>query len=87
MVQLDARKKADYVSFPEGSDLSQQKKPKASTGGALEKSFSIADNLETRMFYALGLSSNLATSLYFKKYSSFWRQILYPIIFHPLIIG
>ncbi|PHT58537.1 hypothetical protein CQW23_00900 [Capsicum baccatum] len=76
MVQLDARKKADYVSLPQVSDLSQQKKQKGSTGGALEKSFSIAnrniaDKLAARMFYASGLSFNLATSPYFKKYSEF----------------
>ncbi|KAM3325673.1 hypothetical protein P3S67_000798 [Capsicum chacoense] len=75
MVQLDARKKADYVSLPEGSDLSQPKKRKGSTGRALEKfSFAnrnIADKLAARMFYASGLSFNLATSPYFKKYSEF----------------
>ncbi|PHT97269.1 hypothetical protein BC332_33804 [Capsicum chinense] len=76
MVQLDARKKAIYISLPEDSDLSQSNKRKGSTGGALEKSFSIANRstaykLATRMFYASGLSFNLATSPYFKKYSEF----------------
>jgi len=74
--QLNARKKADYVSLPEGSDLSQLKKRKGSNGGALEKSFNIcnrniADKLAARMFYASGLSFNLATSPYYKKYSEF----------------
>ncbi|KAM3289525.1 hypothetical protein P3S67_017813 [Capsicum chacoense] len=76
MVQLDARKKADYVSLLEGSNLSQSKKQKGSTDGALEKSFSIAnrnnaDKLAARMFYASCLSFNLATFPYFKKYSKF----------------
>lgn len=34
MVQLDVRKKADYVSLPEGSDLSQPNKRKGSSGEA-----------------------------------------------------
>ncbi|XP_075099048.1 uncharacterized protein LOC107821901 [Nicotiana tabacum] len=74
--QLNARKKADYVSLPEGLDLSQLKKRKSSNGGALEKSFNIcnrniADKLAARMFYASGLLFNLATSPYYKKYSEF----------------
>ncbi|PHT89161.1 hypothetical protein T459_04274 [Capsicum annuum] len=75
-VQLDARRRADYVSLPEGSDLSQPKKRKGSTGRALEKLFSIAnrniaDKLAARMFYTSGLSFNLSTSPYFKMYSEF----------------
>ncbi|XP_070035007.1 uncharacterized protein [Nicotiana tomentosiformis] len=74
--QLNARKKADYVSLPEGLDLSQLKKRKSSNGGALEKSFNIcnrniADKLAARMLYASGLLFNLATSPYYKKYSEF----------------
>ena len=75
-VQVDARKKDDYISLPEGIDLIQQKKWKSSSSGAIRKSFGIyerntVDKLAARMFYASGLSFNFANSPYFKKYSKF----------------
>ncbi|KAK3011768.1 hypothetical protein RJ639_012434, partial [Escallonia herrerae] len=62
---LEARKQADYITLPDGSDLLQNKKHKAS--GPLEKAFNvvernIADKRATRMFYASALSFNLARS-------------------------
>lgn len=73
---LNARKKADYVSIPEGSDLLQQKKRKgmASGQGALVSAFNVAerdvaDKEAARMFYASGLPFNFARSPYFQKYS------------------
>ncbi|PHU11365.1 hypothetical protein BC332_18295 [Capsicum chinense] len=68
MVQLDVRKKTDYVSLPEGSDLAQPKKRKRSTGGALEKPSSIANRkLPTTVNYvaiseALGTSPSVVTA-------------------------
>ncbi|KAK3005820.1 LOW QUALITY PROTEIN: hypothetical protein RJ639_016967 [Escallonia herrerae] len=58
-----ARKQADYLTLPDGSDLLQNKKNKAS--GPLEKAFNvaernIADKRAARMFYASALSFNLA---------------------------
>ncbi|XP_060200771.1 uncharacterized protein LOC132629044 [Lycium barbarum] len=75
-IQVNARKKSDYISLPEGSDLEQQKKRKGAEGGGIEKAFNLhqrntADKLAARMFYASGLSFNLANSPYFKKYSKF----------------
>jgi len=82
-VQLDARKKSDYVSLPERSDLSHLKKRKGSNVGALEKSFgienrNIADKMVARMFYASGLSFNFAKSPYFRKYSEFLAKTSLP---------
>ncbi|KAL7193205.1 hypothetical protein ACSBR2_024921 [Camellia fascicularis] len=62
---LDARKKIDYVSLPEGSDLLQNKKRKGSISGPLAAAFNvaerdIADKQAARMFYASALSFNLA---------------------------
>ncbi|KAK3019469.1 hypothetical protein RJ639_005153 [Escallonia herrerae] len=63
---MEARKQADYLTLPDGSDLLQNKKHKAS--GPLEKAFNvvernIADKRAARMFYASALSFNLARSL------------------------
>ena len=73
---LNARRKVDYVSIPEGSDLLQQKKRKgmASGQGALVSAFNVAerdvvDKEAARMFYANGLPFNFARSPYFRKYS------------------
>lgn len=71
---LNARKKADYVSIPEGSDLLQQKKRKGMGQGALVSAFNVAerdvaDKEAARMFYASGLPFNFAKSPYFRKYS------------------
>ncbi|CAL5412655.1 unnamed protein product [Camellia sinensis] len=57
---LDARKKIDYVSLPEGSDLLQNKKRKGSISGPLAAAFNvakrdIADKQAARMFYASAL--------------------------------
>ncbi|KAK4713353.1 hypothetical protein R3W88_019260 [Solanum pinnatisectum] len=62
VVQVDARKKVDYKSLSEGTDLIQQKK-KSSSSGAIWKSFSIyerntSDKLAARMFNASSLSFN-----------------------------
>ncbi|CAL5412651.1 unnamed protein product [Camellia sinensis] len=62
---LDARKKTDYVSLPEGSDLLQNIKRKGSISGPLAAAFNvakrdIADKQAARMFYASALSFNLA---------------------------
>lgn len=72
---LNARKKAEYVSIPEGSDLLQQKKRKgiASQSG-IPDAFNVAqrdvaDKEAARMFYASGLPFNFARSPYFRKYS------------------
>ncbi|KAL7180164.1 hypothetical protein ACSBR1_043394 [Camellia fascicularis] len=72
--QLDARKKTDYVSLPEGSDLLQNKKRKGSISGPLAAAFKvaerdIADKQAAHMFYASALSFNLARCHYFRKYS------------------
>lgn len=66
----NARKKAEYVSLPCGSDLSQPKRKK----GSLENSFNMqlrdtADKEAARMFYASALPFNLAISPYFRQYS------------------
>ncbi|XP_058217264.1 uncharacterized protein LOC131328329 [Rhododendron vialii] len=72
---LNARKKAKYITIPEGFDLLQQKKCKGmATGGALIDAFNVAqrdvaDKDCARMFYASGLAFNLARSPYFRKYS------------------
>ena len=72
---LNARKKAEYVSIPEGSDLLQQKKRKGmAPQGALPSAFNVAqrdvaDKEAARMFYASGLPFNFARSPYFRKYS------------------
>ncbi|CAL5368560.1 unnamed protein product [Camellia sinensis] len=71
---LDARKKTDYVSLPEGSDLLQNKKRKGSILGPLAAAFNvaerdIADKQAARMFYASAFSFNLARCPYFRKYS------------------
>ena len=71
-VQVDPRKKADYISLSEGTDLIQQQKWKSSSSGAIGKLFGIyerntADKLAARMFYALGLSFNFVNTPYFKK--------------------
>ncbi|GFZ04851.1 hypothetical protein Acr_17g0004230 [Actinidia rufa] len=73
---LNVRRKADYVSIPEGSDLLQQKKRKGMASGkdALVSSFNVAerdvaDKEAARMFYASGLPFNFARSPYFRKYS------------------
>ncbi|KAK2999004.1 hypothetical protein RJ639_023637 [Escallonia herrerae] len=63
---LEARKQADYLTLPDGSDLLQNKIHKAS--GPLEKAFNvvernIADKRAARMFYASALSFNLARSI------------------------
>ncbi|XP_059283958.1 uncharacterized protein LOC132037453 [Lycium ferocissimum] len=78
-IQVYARKKADYVSLPEGNDLLQPKKRKGPEGGAIEKSFGLferntADKLAARMFFASGLSFNFARSPYFTKYSLFLAE-------------
>ncbi|KAG5535860.1 hypothetical protein RHGRI_023582 [Rhododendron griersonianum] len=63
---LNVRKKAEYVTIPEGSDLLQQKKRKGmATGDALTDAFNVAqrdvaDKDCARMFYASGLAFNLA---------------------------
>ena len=69
-VQVDARKKDDYISLPEGTDLIQQKNERVSSSGAIGKSFSIyerntTDKLAARMFYVSGLSFNFANSPFF----------------------
>ncbi|KAK2998986.1 hypothetical protein RJ639_022917, partial [Escallonia herrerae] len=56
---LEARKHADYLTLPDGSDLLQNKKQKAS--GPPEKAFNvvernIADKRASRMFYATALT-------------------------------
>ncbi|GFY85412.1 hypothetical protein Acr_04g0001500 [Actinidia rufa] len=72
---LNARKKVEYVSIPEGSNLIQQKKRKGmAPQGALTSAFNVAqrdvaDKEAARMFYASGLPFNFAKSPYFRKYS------------------
>ncbi|XP_057502746.1 uncharacterized protein LOC130786472 [Actinidia eriantha] len=73
---LNARRKVDNISIPEGSDLLQQKKCKGMASGknALVSSFNVAerdvaDKKAARMFYASGLLFNFARSPYFLKYS------------------
>ncbi|KAK3025686.1 hypothetical protein RJ639_042026, partial [Escallonia herrerae] len=63
---LEARKQADYLTLPDGLDLLQNKKHKASD--PLEKAFNvvernIADKRAARMFYASALSFNLARDI------------------------
>ncbi|XP_059639603.1 uncharacterized protein LOC132281975 [Cornus florida] len=72
--ELNVRKKEDYLSLPEGSDLLQCKKRRASAPGVLENAFNVtqrdvADKQAARMFYASGLSFNLARCPHFRKYS------------------
>ncbi|CAL5442268.1 unnamed protein product [Camellia sinensis] len=72
--QLNARKKKDYVSLPEGSNLLQNKKRKGLISGPLAAAFNvveryIGDKQAARMFYASTPSFNLARCPYFRKYS------------------
>ncbi|CAA0809034.1 Unknown protein [Striga hermonthica] len=71
--EIRARRQADYLSLPPGTDLLQQKKRKP---GALENAFNVADRdtadkLCARMFYACALPFNLVRSPQFRKYSLF----------------
>ncbi|CAA0840437.1 Unknown protein [Striga hermonthica] len=71
--KIRARRQADYLSLPPGTDLLQQKKRKP---GALENAFNVADRdtadkLCARMFYACALPFNLVRSPQFRKYSLF----------------
>ncbi|XP_059658963.1 uncharacterized protein LOC132305321 [Cornus florida] len=72
--ELNVRKKEEYLSLPEGSDLLQCKKRKGLAPGALENSFNVAqrdeaDKQAARMFYACALSFNFAMCPHFRKFS------------------